>query len=260
LFLSCCARIGVISIGIRTSFWRSLIPPSPLVLLDFLFGTLARKVPPIGLRECAAVARYLDWLSWEAGPGSKSLNLRKLAGAIWGTVLQHAEFKAAGKEQTIEVLLKLADTQLAGFDVAAALETVRSLPTPKAFRPLPALRTPFTSVTMGPGTPQLATDLSERIYAGYWAVRLAGIRGARQTVADALNRHHVPCPRRDGTETLWTGYEVTERVKQFEKHQLIKPNGDRKAGRQWLVEKWNHLYYPNPAWDGKSGGRNSEGR
>jgi len=67
-------RDGHSAIGIRTRVWRRPIPPSPLVLIDFLFATLARKVPPIGLREGAAVARYLNWLSWEAGPGSKSLN------------------------------------------------------------------------------------------------------------------------------------------------------------------------------------------
>ena len=225
------------------------MPPSPLVLLDFLFSTLARKVPPIGLREGAAVARYLEHLSWESGPGAKSKLLRALSRVIWDTVLQRAEFKTSEKEQTIEFLKGFADTHLAGFRVAAAVETVRSLPPPKEFRPLRGLRAPFMSVTMGPKTPRLATDLSERICAGYWAVRRAGIPQARQRVADALNLHGIRCRRRDGTESDWSGYEVAEKVKEYEKHGLIRPDGDRKAGRQWLVEKWNSLYYPNPAWE-----------
>jgi len=78
-------------------------------LLDFLFSTLAHKTPPIGLREGAAVARYLDFLSWESGPGPQSRLLRELSGVIWGTVLQREEFKTAEKEQTIEFLERVAD-------------------------------------------------------------------------------------------------------------------------------------------------------
>jgi hypothetical protein len=229
------------------------------VLLDFLFSTLARKTPPIGLREGAEVARYLDHLSWESGPGPQGQLLRELSRVIWGTVLQGSEFKTAEKDLAIEFLKQVADTHLASFDVAAAIETVRSLPPPKEFSPLPTLRAPFMSVTMGPETRRLATDLSERICAGYWALRFARIAGARQHVADALNRHGIPCRRQEGTESLWAGYEVAERLKEYEKSGLIAPNGDRTAGRRALVTRWNHLYYPHPAWE-KSSSATDSGR
>jgi hypothetical protein len=168
---------------------------------------------------------------------------------IGGTVLQRAEFKTAEKEQAIEFLVRVADTHLASFDVAAVIETVRFLPAPKEFQPPPTLRAPFMSLTMSSRTRRLATDLSERICAGYWALRFARITRARQQVADALNRHGIPCRRRDSTESRWSGYEVAERIKEYEKSGLIEPTGDRNAGRRDLVAHWNSLYYPNPAWE-----------
>ena len=209
--------------------------------------TLARKVPPIALAEGAGVARYLDHLSWESGPGPGGKLLRELSRVIWGSVLQRAKFKAAKKQQMIAFLERVADTHLVRFDVAAAIEIVQSSPPPKDVHPLPILRAPFMTVTMGPGSRRLATDISERICAGYWALCFAGIARAGWHVAEALNRHRIP--GRGGKEASWSSCEVAERVKEYEKHGLIKPEGDRKAGRQWLVKKWNTLYSPNQAWE-----------
>jgi hypothetical protein len=44
----------------------------------------------------------------------------------------------------------------------------------------------------------------------------------------------------------WTGFEVTERVEQFEAQVLAKRSPNRKAARRELVEKWTMLYYPIP--------------
>ena len=85
-------------------------------------------------------------------------------------------------------------------------------------------------------------DLSERICAGYWVLRLAGIHGAREHVAKALNHHGIRTRSRKAG-AAWTGFEVAERVKQYEARFFAK--GSRNVARQVLVEKWcRTLYYP----------------
>jgi hypothetical protein len=232
-----------------TNFRRCLIPPSPLVLLDFLFMTLARRIPSIRLGEGAAEARYLENLSGQAEPKDQRKLLRKLSLSIWGAVLQRAKFKAADKEKVIEFLPAL---MLRRSSKQSGHPHHR-----RSFVHLPTLRGPSMTVTLGKGTPRLVNDLSERIYAGYWALRFTGIGGAHQHVADPLNRHHIPCRSQAGTRNPRTGYEVAERLKAYEKRGLTKPGGDRNAGRRWLVEKWNVFYYPNPAWGKTSSGEQS---
>jgi hypothetical protein len=59
------------------------VPPSPEQLLDFLFSTIARKLPPISLRDGAAVARYLHSLAWDSARGRNRQKLHTLSDVIW---------------------------------------------------------------------------------------------------------------------------------------------------------------------------------
>ena len=58
-------------------------------------------------------------------------------------------------------------------------------------------------------------------------------------------RRGIPTRSRTG-DLSWTGFEVTERVKQYEAQVLARRSRDRKTARRELVEKWTMLYYPIP--------------
>jgi len=221
------------------------VVPQPSAFLSFLFLTIARKVPPLELRESAAVARYLENLGWE-GRGPDREFLRTLSHVIWAAALQRAKFKAAEKGRVLQFLAKFADT----------IRIVKSLPQPKEAALLSTLRAPFMSPTLGPETPRLSDDLTERICAGYWMVRFARMPNAQETVAETLNRHKIPWSPRLDADAVWTGAQVRERIKQFERREFAQRQ-DLYRARRWLVDKWVMLYYPNPAWEQASPPRRS---
>jgi hypothetical protein len=216
------------------------MPPSNEEFLDFLFGTIARRPAALSLRSGASVARYLDRLAYEAEPGSDRQFLLSLSKVIWGRVFQFAPFKMAKKQEVVQFLETFAPTHLAGYRVATALDLVKSDLSPKPYRPPTVLRTPYMSITMGNQSKRKITDdLSERIYAAYWALRLAKISGASH-VAEALNRQGVRTKSRTGDHT-WSGYEVAERIKQYE-NRLLARRSDIEASRRWIVDKWEAAY------------------
>ena len=218
------------------------MPPSPFELLNFLCATLARKPPPLQFRQGAAVARYLDDLVYELAPGPDRQHISRLSRAIWGTVFQFSKFKTAGKKEAIQLLEDFKGTHLATLNVEAAMKTVSSAKTPKGHVYPTVLRSPGQSVTLGPGMSRYSDDLSERICAGYWALKFAGIHGAREHVAKALNHHGIRT-RSGKAGAPWTGFEVAERVKQYEARFFAK--NSRKDARRFLAEKWSRiLYYP----------------
>jgi hypothetical protein len=139
----------------------------------------------------------------------------------------------------IRFLEKFSDTDLISFNVAAALKAVRTANPPKSFRAPRFLRSQFVGVTLGPRH-RLSDDLTERICAGYWALRFASVPGARTIVAETLNRHAVPTGSRGYSQ--WSGAEVAERVKQYEQNVLIKQSPDLKGSRKWLVERWTAAF------------------
>jgi hypothetical protein len=133
-------------------------------------------------------------------------------------------------------------THLASLNVEAALNTVSSAKILKGHVYPTVLRAPGQSVTLGSGMGRYSDDLSERICAGYWTLRLAGIHGARKHVAQALNHYDIRTRSRDAGST-WTGFEVNERMKQYEARFFAK--GNRDVARRFLAEKWSRtLYYP----------------
>ena len=224
------------------------MPPSPQHLVEFLLTTVARRLPPIPFRQGAAVARYLEDLAYEVRPGEQRQLLLLVRKEVWMAVFQYAPFKSAGKEAVLRFLEEFGQTHLVAFDVKAAIETVRASDPPRRQRPGPALRAPFMQETLGPRSPRVFDDLTERICAGYWALRFGGVPKARTQLAAALNRHGIRTRSRKA-DAAWGPSEVAERVKQYENRVLSKRGPDMKAARQWLVKKWGVFYYPNPAWD-----------
>ena len=219
------------------------MPPPPFELLNFVIVTLARKPPVLQLRDGAAVARYLDCLVDQLPPGEQRQDIFRLSKAIWGRVLQFSKFKTAGKEEAIQFLEKFAPTHLATFDAAAAVKTVRESPIPKPHVLPSVLRAPGTSATLSQGHKNFSDDLTERICAGYWALRFGSVRGARNHVAAALNHHRIQTRSRTDVAT-WTGAEVEERTKQYEARTFPKDPQQMPATREALVRRWQALYYP----------------
>jgi len=218
------------------------MPPSPFEVLNFLCVTLARKPPPVSLRQGAAVARYLDDLVYELAAGPDRQRILRLSQVIWGKVFQFSKFKTATKEKAIDFLEDFRRTHLATYNVEAAVRAVSSAKVLKGHVYPTVLRSPGQSVTLGAGMGRYSDDLSERICAGYWVLRLAGIHGAREHVAKALNHHRIRTRSRKAGAT-WTGFEVAERMKQYEARTFAK--GSRRNARQALVEKWSRIvYYP----------------
>jgi hypothetical protein len=224
------------------------MPPSAQEpLLDFLFLTIARKLPPISLREGAAVARYLHSLAWDFAAGDDRKALDRTSGVIWGIVSQRARFRTAEKKTVIGFLQK--NAHLVRLNIDQVLALVRSLPEPKPHVAPPMLSGLFTAGPLGAHRARLEDDLTERIAAGYWALRHAKVPKASTLVAAALNLHQVPRGSRD-SETVWSAYDVQEKVKQYDRV-LAKQSSDVKRGRQWLVDKWRARWgsatpAPNP--------------
>jgi len=219
------------------------MPPSPFEVLNFLCVTVARKPPALSFRQGAAVARYLDDLVYELPPGPDRQLVFRLSQVIWGKVFQFSKFKTATKEEAIEFLEDFRLTHLATYNVEAAVKAVSSAKVLKRHVYPTGLRSPGQSVTLGAGMGRYSDDLSERICAGYWVLRLAGIHGAREHVAKALNHHGIRTRSRETGP--WTGFEVAERVKQYEARFFAKGSRRRKLARQVLVGKWSRtVYYP----------------
>jgi hypothetical protein len=215
------------------------MPPSPLELLEFLIATLARKPPPLSFRTGASVARYLDDLAYDyVGDERKTLLL--LSKMIWRQVFQFAKFRTAAKAQTIQFLETFAQTHLAEYDLTAALRMVADHPAPGKHKTPRVLRSPNLAKILGPGSPRLFSDLTERIYVAYWALRLRRLHGASGLIAKALNRYQVPTGSRQG-DGRWSPYEIKNRVKQFEKSLEGRNRMSRRAA---LIQCWEGLYYP----------------
>lgn len=173
---------------------RELQPEQVQRFLAYLFASVASKPKPILLREGTAVARYLATQAFavRSGPSgsrSRSQQLDRLTKMIWGTVFAVAPIEAASHDQAIRFFRRHADTYLAGYDINEIIKNLDSIPPMEGprlhFRP-PNLMSRQMSVS-GEGNPHLLDDLSERIYAGYQALRRYGIRNAGGLVADALN-------------------------------------------------------------------------
>ena len=217
--------------------------------LNYLFSTVARRPKLLSLREGASVARYLKALTLEMEAGEVRKQLDRLADAIWAMLFQFAPIQASDKPTVIGFLDKHRSTYLAGLDRMFGLENafqqIRKAPVPSRGDrfPAPLLQSGHQSV-YGPGRLHLDDDLTERVYAGYHALRRAGVRNARGRIATVLNRHQLRTRAGGLTSTKWGSDEVYERVKQYDAR-LKKQAGtaepwDSRAG--FVVAKWVSSY------------------
>ncbi len=172
-------------------------------------------------------------------PGMERQRILQLSDVVCGRVFQFATFRAAGKEEAIQLLEELSETHLVNYHMPASIESVRAAPAPKPYQAKPVLASPVMAVTMDPGSKRLSDNLTERIYAGYWALRFGEVANARRHVAEALQRAGIPREGHLGDQG-WTSYEVAERLKQCDAT-LPKVPDARKEHRQGLVEKWQLL-------------------
>ena len=97
-----------------------------------------------------------------------------------GRVFQFSKFKMAESQEAIQFLEEFDPTHLASYDAAAAIKTVRGAPVPKTRVAPRVMRSPATAIYAQSIAPD---DLSERICAGFWALRRAGVRAARGSQA-----------------------------------------------------------------------------
>jgi hypothetical protein len=227
------------------------MPPSQIEFLNALFGSLARKLPPMPFHEGAGTARYLNNLAYEMPAGAERERILWLSKVIWERVFQFADFRTSGKEEAVLLLEQIANTHLVSYDVTKLIAGVRATPAPKPFRLKPMLVAPHMAITLGTGSKRLSDDLTERIYAGYWTLKLDKISNARRLVANALNTCGIPRQDRNG-DKAWTAYSVSERLKQYEatipkprtlgsNSTSVKGRNPRDSHRLMLVEKWRHL-------------------
>jgi hypothetical protein len=231
------------------------IPPQELkpaevdAFLDYLFSAVARRPAPLSLREGAAVARYLTALAWETEPGYTRQLLERLGHLVWGMILQYAPFTLSRKQDVVTFLEKHAATYLTGFDIGPALAQVRQAEPPTRWpsaAPTPRLMSRHISVH-GSGNPQLADDLSERIYASYHALRRARVHGARGKIAKVLNRLELKVRVRTDRTNQWDAGEVYERVKQHEARLRQRLGCDEEAAikqlRDAVVDRWLYFFH-----------------
>ena len=99
---------------------------------------------------------------------------------------------------------------------------------------------------VGKGNPHLADDLSERIYAGFYALKRTGISRASRTVAEHLNRAGRKVRTLDDRDDAWNEYSVRERIKEFGARLRRQPGAAGKAAaqrvRDSLVDRWLWMF------------------
>ena len=191
------------------------------------------------------MARYLAALAVNLPAGRDRDRIQRLADLTWMTVFQVSPIKVVKGNEVVRFLRRHAQTYFALYDIDAAAEEVRNSPPPAVpktmFRPRNVL-SPGMSVH-GAGTPQLKDDLSERLYAAYWALQFSGIANTRGKVAVALNGAGLTTRARLGRAKHWEGEQVADRVTQFERHLVDAPtqpvpDGWKKRVRAHLAEQW----------------------
>lgn len=209
--------------------------------LEFLFADVARKPEDMSLRKAASVSKYLDALACkEEQPGQDRQVLAYLSRVVWRTARRAAPIKLSAKDATIDFLHRHSGTYLPDRAVDRAVELIRERPVPT--NPTKPARLVSRSMSIqSKSVARLQDDLSERIYAAYWALRLAKIHGARRRVAETLNAKSLKRSSRGDRTYTWDSDTVYERVKQFEDRQLgaeRRTEEVRKEVRRTFARKW----------------------
>ena len=214
--------------------------------LEFLFADVARKPMEMRVREAAAVAKYLDALArQEVEPGQDRQVLEYLSRVVWRTALRTAPITLSAKHAAIDFLQSHAGTYLPEQAVDRAVKLLRERPVPSTPVNSPQLVSRGMSI-QSESVSRLQDDLSERIYAAYWALRLSKVQSARKRVAETLNANGLERSSRGDRTCTWDSDTVYERVKQFETRSLgeARPSKKRRLElRKTGAAKWLTFYY-----------------
>ena len=235
---------------------QALEPSEADAFLEYLFSEIARRPQRLSVREAYTAARHLQALAWEAKPGKMRDFLGYLAKVVWGMVAQYASIESGDRLATLEFLRKHRSTYLSGIDAVYGLDELmryieEAAPVDQRSDP-PNLVGPSRSV-QGKGNPQLADDLSERIYAGYHALRRARIQGTNRRIAEVLDRQGLRVRARRSIVSTWSSYEVDERVKQYQdRHRKLPGQRGKEETARWrdaIVDRWILAYRQKQAWE-----------
>jgi hypothetical protein len=206
--------------------------------LSFLFSNPAIRPDNLQLQEGAAVARYLKLLALHGVPlavleggqeaideyhrigqrreeGAKALDvgpqLVKAADAIWWHLQAYGEFEPSSKGAALGFIKRHLGTYFG--KLKPVLSILENYGIPQGVRCAtgpPSFMSPNLNVA-GPGNPHLRDDLSERIFAAYHALPLAGMKRRSPKIAAALNSAHAA--GRDN----WIWSDVYERIKGYKR-------------------------------------------
>ena len=208
--------------------------------LEFLFADVARKPEEMRLREAASVAKYLDALAHEERePGQDRQVLEYLSRVVWRTALRAAPITLSAQDAAIDFLQRHSGTYLLDRAVDRAVKLIRERPVPT--NPTNLARLVSRGMSIESESVARLHDLSERIYAAYWALRLAKVHGARKRVAEMLNAKGRKRSTRGDRTCGWDSDTVHERVKQFEDRQLGAAQRTQKARKEMrtsFARKW----------------------
>lgn len=229
--------------------WTEIEPgghsPQPLkpqeipIFLAWLFSDLAKKPPVMRLKEVAAVARTLLWMSISGVPldvasgsakkveryrasersndeADRRTAVERIANAIWADLLRHGDFKPSSVREARSFVLQYAKeaSNPAMADVLCFLEDF-DLPRGEEH---PFERKGLTGQFRAADLKNryLDHDLSERIAAADYVLQSGGpMEQRRSRIAEALNASPV-IPKRKGA-ALWGDPDVGDCVKSYER-------------------------------------------
>ena len=237
------------------------LPPQELAVtevesfLTWLFNDLARRPPPMALREVACVVRYLQFLESNGVPkviiarGSEAIreyrilnqskedaSLRHAAGQtvkiVWSDLLSFGEFEPSSRREA-QRFFKKHSSRWSHPWLAPALKFLEEFELPPGATP-PTQQEHLVGRHLsarGSGNPYLESDLSERVAAADYALERAQIPRRRASIAKVLEKS--PLARRKGE--VWGPNEVRNRVRSYTRQKDHMPIDH-------LADKWIWSY------------------
>lgn len=224
--------------------------------LRFLYQDVAKKPQKLALRETLRVARYLRTLALVDRSGASSgLDLDQLrekqaaaltlSEVIWIQYLIYGSVEPSTQVETLAYLERHRDTYFASIPyIELVRQLVEEFQIPddaQDFSDPPRFMSKSMDV-VGTGEARVMSDLSERIYVGYYAVLDLEADSAFGMVAQALQ--HASVYRRtwkkEESSPEWDWTDVREVVKGAQK-QLRKQHPDDESFRRYtgyLVSLW----------------------
>ena len=224
---------------------QKLIAEQVDAFLGFMFSDVLQRAEPVTLQEGASVAHYLWALSRVLPERGDRVRMLRQTQLLW-RVLLDAPWKSSSKTAARRFLARHTNTHLSGLDVEWLQSMLDEAPPLKAKESAQPQMMSKNMAVSGKVNPHLLDDLSERIYAAYYALRLNKIPDARGQIAEALNAKGIR-PKSQGGKQPWDGDHVVSRIKQFERRLVkeddrSKTNAIRSRERRQKADFWIYLF------------------